>query len=666
MPETHKLPVPVGANDSAQDTALQQNSVLHNRYRILGVIGGGGMGTVYQARDLNFTEVRKLVAVKEMHTIAPDPTMRASMVRTFQREANILASLSHPAIPKIFDFFDLNDRVYIVMEYINGSDLELILQKTKELPVEKLIEWAIELCDVLFYLHEQKPQPIVFRDMKPSNIMIDGLGKVRLIDFGIAKAFVSGTKNTMIGTEGYSAPEQYKGEISPQSDIFSLGATMHHLLTRKDPRIEQPFSFHERPIGDLNPNASPALIAIVNRALAFNPGERYRSCAEMKTDLESLRHRAQLAALPVVAPSAPSAPSATPSPAASGVSIPSANGVQPTSMFEDVQTDLSGMIQPRWKFKTEDEIRSSPVAYKDMALVGSYDRNVWALKLDSGDLVWKFATRGGIASSPIVDESNRYVMFGSEDYSYYALDLRNGRVSWTFATKDRVRGMGRIAHDHAFFGSDDGKIYAVSALNGRLIWSFDTGAPVRCRPFVTNDLVIVGSESGEIIGLSLSGTRKWSYRTKRSVMSSPLVDMNEGVCYVGSSDGFMYALDATTGLSVWRFRTPAPIISAPALYKNLVIFGSADGYLYALNAQTGREKWKFRCEKPIVASPIVHRDSIYFGGTDQNLYCIDAEFGKERWKFKTGGSITATPSITGDILLIGSMDHTLYALPLVM
>lgn len=639
MPETTQF---TGMESgSGSESSLKANFVLHNRYKIMGVLGGGGMGTVYQARDLNFTDVRKLVAIKEMLTLATDSALRTSMLKTFRREANILATLSHPAIPKIFDFFDLNDRAYLVMEYINGSDLELLLSKTKELPNDKIIEWAIDLCDVLDYLHTQKPDPIVFRDMKPSNVMIDSLGRVRLIDFGIAKTFVSGVKHTMIGTEGYSAPEQYKGDVTPQSDIYSLGATLHHVLTRKDPRLEPPFSFHERPISSFNPKAPPGLIAVVDRALSFNAAERYGSCAEMKEALEQLRFRP-------AAVGAPDQPAAVP---------------DGTDFFE--QSAGAGSVQPKWTFKTEDEIRSAATSTRDLALVGSYDTNVWALQLDTGELAWKFATKGGIASAPIVDDSNKLVYFGSEDFSLYAVDYRSGRINWTYATKDRIRSSPRIAHEHIFFGSDDGKIYALGAANGRFLWAFDLGAPVRGRPYVTNDLVIAGCESGEIIALGLSGSRKWSYRARRGVISSPFVDEAEGICYVGSSDGFMYALDVSNGFNSWRFRTNGPIISSPVAHKGLLYFGSADGYLYAINSQTSREKWKFSIQKPIVSSPIVHKGAIYFGGTDEYLYCLDAETGKERWKYKTSGAITASPWVAGDVLLVGSLDHTLYAFPIV-
>src|SRR5262249_44214047 len=192
---------------------LQVGAVLQGRYKITGVLGVGGMGSVYQARDMRFPDVTRHVAVKEMLNLAADPNLREMTLRNFEREANILAELNHSAIPKIFDYFSSKDRAYLVMEFINGKDLEAIVNSMPNpLPLDMVRKWALELCDVLDYLHNHQPEPIIFRDMKPSNIMIDQEGKVRLIDFGIAKAFDmnAAKKQTMIGTEGYSPPEQYK------------------------------------------------------------------------------------------------------------------------------------------------------------------------------------------------------------------------------------------------------------------------------------------------------------------------------------------------------------------------------------------------------------------------------------------------------------------------
>lgn len=680
MPETKQFANREG--DGSQDSSLKANVVLQNRYKILGVLGGGGMGTVYQARDLMFTEAKRLVAIKEMQTLVTDQNLRKSMLKTFQREANILASLSHPAIPKIFDFFDINDRAYLVMEYINGRDLEVILTQTKDLPTEKVVDWAVELCDVLDYLHNQKPDPIVFRDMKPSNVMIDSLGKVRLIDFGIAKVFVQGTKqkHTMIGTEGYSAPEQYRGDASPLSDLYSLGATLHHILTRKDPRLEPPFSFHERPIPNYNSNVSSRFVEVIEKALSTIPSERYDSAAEMKAALDEIRYRPTGSALSTF--SAPQMPMINVS-QLPGIIPPSPTPIisqqqqqivpqhrqqqsaESTNFFDDLG-DKSGGMQPKWVFKTEDEIRVSPMVHREIVLVSSYDSNVWALKLDTGEQLWKFPTKAGIASSPAVDDNSKYVIFGSEDMSIYAVDVRTGRLAWTQPTKGRIRSSPRVAHDHVFVGSDDGKVYAMGVLNGRLLWTFDTGAPVRSRPFVTNDLVIVGTESGEIFGISLSGQRKWSYRTRGPIYSSPYVDMNEGVVYFGSSDNFIYALDANSGVSSWRVRTTGPIIGSAVEAKGLLYFGSTDGNLYALNAMNSREKWKFSAGAPIVSSPTVNKGAVYFGGTDNYFYCLDADAGKEKWKYKTEGAITGGAIVTNDLIITGSLDHKVYAFPLVI
>ncbi len=649
-----------GNENNTQQSAgtLKSDYLLRNRYRIVGILGGGGMGTVYQARDMTFQEVRKLVAIKEMQTVSTDTAMRLSMIKTFRREANILATLNHPAIPKIFDFFDDSDRAYLVMEYINGSDLELLMSKTRELPINKVVEWSIDLCDVLEYLHRQKPDPIVFRDIKPSNLMVDSLGKIRLIDFGIAKAIVgTGIKHTMIGTEGYSAPEQYRGQVTPQSDIYSLGATLHHLLTRKDPRLEPPLTFNDRPIRDFNPKVPHEFIRIIEKALALTPAERYESCAMMKLDLESLRHQLTNGGKPIELSGAP---------LAQGEVKPNLSGEADDTNFFGADANASqGQIQPQWTFKTEDEIRGSPSNTRDLAIVGSYDTNVWAIKLETGAQVWKFPTHGGIASSPIVDDSNRHILFGSEDQTFYAVDYRSGRVSWTHNTKGRIRGTPCLAHDHIFFGSDDGKVYALSASNGRMLWAYDMSAPVRSRPFVTNDLVIVGAESGDVVGLSLSGNRKWSYRTKKAVTASPHVNMDEAICYIASTDGFVYSLDASTGFNSWRFRTNGPIFSSVAERKGLIYFGSTDGFFYAINSQTSKEKWKFNCETPIVGSPTVHRDVVYFGDTKGILYALDAENGKERWRYQTSGGITSAPRITNNLILVGSMDGQLYALPFV-
>lgn len=626
-------------NQQGANGGLQVGSVLQNRYKITGVLGVGGMGSVYLARDMHFPTVQRNVAVKEMLNLASDPQHRELTIRNFEREANILAELSHPAIPKIFDYFASRDRAYLVMEYINGRDLEAIVNSVPDfLPFEMVKKWALELCDVLNYLHTRQ-EPIIFRDMKPSNVMIDASGVVRLIDFGIAKAFSQDQKKgTQIGTEGYSPPEQYKGEATPAGDMYALGATLHHILTRRDPRVEPPFSFLERPIRDINPNVPEGFAKIVMQSLSYNPSERFDSASAMKTAIEALDKQVRPAGIKT-------------------------QYIQGTTSFEAGNFDATTGIQAIWKFRCEDEIRSTPIHYKNMIYVGAYDNNLYALNASDGAFKWKFPTEGGISTTPAIANEENLILFGSEDHTLYAVDSRTGKVQWTLATGAPIRSSPNAMHGHVFVGSDDGKLYAVRVMNGRLAWKFEGSAPIRSRPAVTDDRIVIGLENGEVIGLDLSGAIKWRFKARRAVTSSALI--HDQIAYIGSMDGHLYAIDVASGWAVWRVRTQNAIISTPALLGRTLFVGSADGHLYALDiGMNGRELWKYKTEGQVISSPVVANESIYFGGVDQHVYSLEPKKGLLRWKFPTDGPITSSPCVVGNVLYIGSTDHCVYALNL--
>ncbi len=394
--------------------------MLEERYLIQIVIGVGGMGSVYRARDLHFPNVVKLVAIKEMINKAHDPLVRQTIIQNFEREANILVALNHPSIPRIFDYFTHDDRSYLVLEYVHGKDLEAILNETQSfIPENQVIAWAIELCDVLSFLHTHKPEPIIFRDMKPSNVMVNQSNHIILVDFGIAKNFREGQKGTMIGTEGYSPPEQYRGEATQKADIYALGATLHHLLTRRDPRLETPFTFAERPIRQINPEISIELETVVNTALQYRPEGRFRSIEEMKDALVSIAHKT----------------------GALQVKQGYASAILPTPN-ED--------IKPLWTFECEDEIRGSPMLENGTLFVGAYDNNLYALRAADGGFIWKYPTDGGIVTKPAYFDNT--VFIGSEDHRLHAVTARSGKVAWTFFTDGPVRSSPKVAEGHLFFG----------------------------------------------------------------------------------------------------------------------------------------------------------------------------------------------------------------------
>lgn len=608
------------------DKQISPGTLLVNRYLVQEVIGIGGMGAVYRARDMHFPNVDLWVAVKEMINQARDPLVRKTILQNFEREAHILVTLSHPSIPKIFDFFTLNERAYLVIEFVKGKDLEaLIADQNVHFTEDQVIKWAIELCDVLDFLHSHKPEPIVFRDMKPSNIMINQDGHIMLIDYGIAKLFREGQKGTMVGTEGYSPPEQYRGEASPLADIYALGATLHHLLTRRDPRLEAPFTFHERPIRQINPAVSAELEAVVNTALQYKPEQRFQSVKAMK---EALMQAARQTGALVRLKEAGSLP------------------------VMETETRLI------WKFRCEDEIRGTPAILNEQVYIGAYDNNLYVVNAKDGKFAWKFATEGAIVSRPLFDDVNVY--FGSEDRNLYAISHRNGQFHWACATGGPIRCSPIAAEGHIFIGSDDGFLHAISALTGRRAWKAESGAPIRSSPTVSEETVIFGDEEGQLVCVDFHGQARWRFRAKRAIIASPIID--EGVVYFSSLDAIFYAINARTGWPIWRFRMGKGSGSSAAKQDNLIYFGSADGCIYCLDANSSKEIWRFKTENQVSGSPLVYREAIYCGCADGNFYCLDRRNGRLRWKFQTEGAITGTPIVNNDMIYFGSHDHYLYAL----
>ena len=619
---------PVSDSGERSEEFLSPGSMLEERYEILKFLSKGGMGAVYLARDMRFPSVEKVVAVKEMISAIRDSVTSRISLETFEREANILAGLSHSAIPKVFDYFHHDHRVYLVIEYIEGTDLESLLDEIDyPLPQEKVIDWAIQACDVLSYLHSHKPSPIVFRDMKPSNIMLRQDGRVVLIDFGIAKVFQAGRRGTMIGTEGYSPPEQYRGISEQRGDIYALGATLHHLLTRRDPRKEPPFTFHDHRIGAFNPTVTPALEAIVSRALEYEIEDRYASADELQLDLLKLLKSSD----------------------------------RPVTTIVSRRFTTSDERAPIWSFDCEDEIRSAPVVFEDAVYFGSYDNSLYSLEADTGKERWRYTTDGGVVSSPGV--WNETVFFGSEDQILYAVYTRTGRIVWTCPTDGKIRSSPRQEYDHIFFGSDDHQVYAVSGKSGQELWRFDGGAPVRSSPSVGGETVIFGSDDGTIYALDVqSGELRWKCRAGHTVQSTPAVAHD--LVYVGSGDSFLYALDLANGWSVWRYRTRGRVISSPLVDGNIVYFGSNDHHIYAIDARTGTLVWKYATKGPVVSSPKASEGIIYAGSVDGNLYSLDARTGDILWRFRTTGAIIGSPAISSGVVFVGSTDHTMYAVPI--
>jgi hypothetical protein len=270
---------------------LEANTILNHRYEIVRRIGGGGMGAVYLAKDRNLGDAPR--AVKEMVESHLDPTQHEKAIGDFKRESLLLTSLEHPSIPTIYDYFydDVLSRFYLVMKYISGGDLASRMRAAVggKIDEKTVTDWGMQVADVLDYLHS-RPKPIIYRDLKPANLMIDGNnGRVMLIDFGIARWVSQQEKGvTAVGTMGYAPPELFSGRVQPASDVYSLGATMFHLLTGADPQ-DNPllifdFSKNPRP-RQINPAISSEMEQILMRTVEYKPDDRYRTAGELRNEL---------------------------------------------------------------------------------------------------------------------------------------------------------------------------------------------------------------------------------------------------------------------------------------------------------------------------------------------------------------------------------------------
>lgn len=263
---------------------LKTGTLVDGKYRVLRAVGKGGMSTVYQA--VNEKE-NKIWAVKEM---PKDSAQSFEGVRqNLSVETELLKRLNHPNLPRIIDVIDTEEALLIVMDYIEGNTLADAIEKSGAQDQDDVVDWAMQLCDVLGYLHSRVP-PIIYRDMKPSNVMLRPDGSIALIDFGSARLFNASTAEdaTWLGTMGYAAPEQYggHGQTDARTDIYGLGATMYHLVTGHDPS-KPPYEMV--PVRNLDPSLSSGLEKIILKCTQRDPRERYGSCAELMVDLEHYR-----------------------------------------------------------------------------------------------------------------------------------------------------------------------------------------------------------------------------------------------------------------------------------------------------------------------------------------------------------------------------------------
>jgi serine/threonine protein kinase/outer membrane protein assembly factor BamB len=678
---------------------LQSGTMLAGRYQIEKVIGTGGMSVVYAARDRRFRAINRLCAVKEMFDMLGDGPVRQRARESFEREANLLASLNHHAVPKVFDYFTESERHYLVHELVEGQDLARYLhQRSRPVPPDRVIDWATQLSQVLATLHAATP-PIIFRDLKPSNVMLRPDGRIVLIDFGIAKHFQPVQKGTMIGTEGYAPPEQYEGISSPQTDVYALAATLHQLLTNTDPQEYRPFSFDQRPIRTYNQEVSPDLEAVVMRALAQEPSQRWESMVAFAGALEATR-KGNAGKKPSLSPTDPTLPigeggntdKLDSAPTQRGTGLlrrikgrdggtrpvgPTASETgEATTFMRNTPSDGTRPVGSAVPDQTRpvgsgvtDQTKAvqppiAPQISQPMRNVGAMGPTFDLESRIEGEAayvpIWTFATEDEVRSTPAFTSESIFV--GSYDTNLYCIDRATGDFRWKFATTGGIPGRPAVWQEVVVVGSEDNSVYGVNRRTGRLEWSSATRGRVRSSPTILLDYCIIGSDDGHLYCFTAQrGHLVWKANMGAPVRSTATV--GEKYVFIGTEDGTLAAVDIMSGDVMWRMRANAPIIASPVLAGPRVVAGSMDRTLYAVDQQSGWVVWRVRLSDRVYSSPLVTDEHIFVCAVDGTLFCLDFEWGKEEWKLQLGTQITSSPIIDEQgMLYVGGGDGQLYAI----
>jgi serine/threonine protein kinase/TolA-binding protein len=270
---------------SDDSSGMVGSSIQKGRYTIIRKLGAGGMGKIYLAHD---SKMEASVVIKEMSPVLNDEERKEYFHKQFETEAKLLYRLSYRGIPKVTDFFSDDDKNYLIMEFVEGQNFDNIIKEREnhKISFREFIKWMDQLLATLAYLHKQEP-PIIHRDIKPSNLMLNSEGDIILVDFGLAKSLdQQAITQTQVGTLGYASPEHYTGKFSVASDVYSLGASFHYMLTGDPPNTRAPFDFP--PIASYRADIPEEAIKLVEKMLQRKKEKRYASIAEVRTDFDKL------------------------------------------------------------------------------------------------------------------------------------------------------------------------------------------------------------------------------------------------------------------------------------------------------------------------------------------------------------------------------------------
>ena len=664
-------------------------SLLNRRYHLLEQVGQGGFSVVYKAED---TQTKQVVAIKATSLRELGSQEKIEATDTFNREVGLLSQVSHDHLPRIYDHFSDSECWYLVMEFIHGITLETQLERygKTSLSLEEVLDLGLQLCDVLAYLHSRQPA-IIFRDLKPANIILSKDGKLFLIDFGIARRFMPGkAKDTIpFGSPGYAAPEQYgRTQTDIRSDIYSLGAILHQLISGDDP-AQNPFTFVPLPGQDRSELRQ--LDRLIQQMVSLGSDQRPECLQMVKQELEPIaRQHRLLRTNPLSPPIYPSSKS-TQIQAQAKLTLPQTQSpcgkaflTRDASMLISLLIVLVGIslfsvtiTHPPHQAEKTTLHRFHPRAvapYTSMFGVDAaqtrFNQDEHTLNIHNVGQLRTVWTDSNAGHTPAV--ANGIVYTSSDDAKLYALDAETGQQIWAVSLPWGASSSPAVVNGIVYVASCDNKLYAFDAQTGQVKWMDLTGGitgyMLESSPTVANGIVYVGSYDHKLYAFDAqTGQVKWTDLTGDMLESSPAVA--NGMVYVTDYTE-LYAFDAATGKQRWSI--PVPNGLSVAVAKGIIYMSTTYGKLYAFDAKTGQQKWVAHINftgispewvsKDFFSSPAVANGAVYVSTTYGKFLAFDAQTGQQKWNTSVEMGLIHSPPTIANGLIYVDVENNLYVL----
>lgn len=619
-------------------------------YRLVSQLGRGTFGTVYLAEHVH---EHTQVAVKVLNLQLTDQ----KHLKDFLNEARTMR-LRHPHIVPLLDFgLSRENRPFLVMEYIPKGTMRVCFPKGTRLPPVQVATYAQQIAEALQYAHDRR---LIHRDVKPENMLLRDTHTVLLADFGITITTPSINHSSLHtgGTPGYMAPEQLQGHPRPASDQYALGVVVYEWLAGERPFkgtltevVVQHMKAPPPSLHDRYPALSPEIETVIQTALAKRPDERFanmldfanalqRACTPSLTGQMYSRNISS-------APAGPATPIAQPPRLDAAVFSPNAQ-----------HAPLSP--EPKTEVPLEYDNLKSPALPEKYGNKSAQQQFLTKYKLLLALLILLLIGAGSYTYSTIQASTTQMQAATTALHNATATVAARGAFNAYTAHVAQQGIMFGFDAQHTRHNIYEHILNSANIAHLQRKWAATTGDIISSSPAVANGLVYVGSNDGKLYAFdALTGQQRWAVAAGNNISSSPAVV--NGIIYIGSADNNLYAFDALTGQKKWASATGSYVTSSPVVVNGIVYVGSWNNSLYAFDALTGQQKWFAGTANVVNSSPIVANGLVYVGSTDHNLYAFDALTGQRKWTALTNNGIPSSPAIANGLVYVGSFDGKVYA-----